>query len=585
MTLVSIVTPVYNEVDNIRPFVQEVGLALAQTGCDWEIVFVADPCSDGTVELIRDLGSTDARVKLVELTRRFGQPTATLAGLDFANGDAVIVMDVDLQDPPTAAAEMIRVWQRGALLVLGQRSTRTGEPLVKKAVARSGYAFLSRFSEVPIPENTGDFRLMDRSVVRKVQMFPETHGFLRGLVALVGYEPEVVYFDRPARHSGHTKYNKWLGSLKIGFNGIVGFSTALLNMATLLGLVSAVYNYNRRSAALNDILMNVFNLVAFSFYDDKYGFETAETIVSAREAAERVHEWLGAKFDASKLQLSPAPTILGVTYNLKAMQLEIKADRKEELTEEIFDILQRGFLDPGQAGKLKGKLMFGASQLWGKVGRAFLRALSERQYSKFTGKDALELTPALRLSLEQWIRLVKEGPPRPIEKVEPAKSDVVLFTDGATPEDDRSGQEGGTIGAVVFTRTGSPPLQFFESVPMEVVSRWLPRKTQIAMIELVATVVALETFRPMLQNKTLLLFVDAEAVEGALVKGYSAREDLCELVGIFWNLVLELNCLVYVDRVPTDANPADYPSRGNLVVGKQLGWSTCKAVWPGSVVN
>ena len=240
MSVVSVVTPVYNEVDNIRPFVEQMGAALAEAGCDWEIVFVADPCTDGTIELIRELGAVEPRVKLVELTRRFGQPTATLAGLDFACGDAVIVMDVDLQDPPSAAGEMIRRWEQGAVLVLGQRSTRTGEPLVKKAVARSGYAFLSRFSEVPIPENTGDFRLMDRSVVQKVQMFPETHGFLRGLVALVGYEPEVVYFDRPARHSGETKYNKWLGSLKIGFNGIVGFSTALLNIATLLGLVSAV---------------------------------------------------------------------------------------------------------------------------------------------------------------------------------------------------------------------------------------------------------------------------------------------------------------------------------------------------------
>ena len=240
MSLVSIVTPVFNEVDNVRPFVEQMSAALIETGCDWEIVFVADPCSDGTIDVIRELGRSDSRIKLVELTRRFGQPTATLAGLDFATGDAVIVMDADLQDPPAAAAEMIRTWQRGALVVLGQRSTRSGEPLLKKAVARSGYAFLSRFSEVPIPENTGDFRLMDRSVVHKVQMFPEAHGFLRGLVALVGYEPEVVYFDRPARHSGRTKYNKWLGSMKIGFNGIVGFSTALLNMATLLGLVSAV---------------------------------------------------------------------------------------------------------------------------------------------------------------------------------------------------------------------------------------------------------------------------------------------------------------------------------------------------------
>jgi len=259
MSLVSIVTPVYNEVDNIRPFVDQMSGALAETGCEWEIVFVADPCTDGTIELIQELGVADPRIKLVELTRRFGQPTATLAGLDFASGDAVIVMDVDLQDPPRVATEMVQRWHQGAKLVLGQRSTRTGEPLMKKAVARSGYAFLSRFSEVPIPENTGDFRLMDRSVVQRVQMFPETHGFLRGLVALVGYQPEVVYFDRPARHSGQTKYNRWLGSVRIGLNGVVGFSTALLNLATLTGVLSAAL------AALTAMGYFVATLVGFPF--------------------------------------------------------------------------------------------------------------------------------------------------------------------------------------------------------------------------------------------------------------------------------------------------------------------------------
>ena len=139
------------------------------------------------------------------------------------------------------------------------------------------------------------------------------------------------------------------------------------------GLVSAVYNYNRRSAAINEILCKLFNLVAFSFYDDKYGFEPVETVKSARLTAECIHHWLGAKFDQKKLQLSVAPTILGVTYNLERMQLEIKDDRKRDLTEEIGSILESDQLDPGTAGKLKGKLMFGASQLWGKVGRAFLK--------------------------------------------------------------------------------------------------------------------------------------------------------------------------------------------------------------------
>ena len=169
------------------------------------------------------------------------------------------------------------------------------------------------------------------------------------------------------------------------------------------GLVSAVYNYNRRSAAINECLIKLFGLVAFSFYDDKYGFEPAETIVSAKLTAECVHTWLGAKFDQKKLQLSDSPTILGVTYNLDKMQLEIKEDRRADLISEISSILESGLLDPGTAGKLKGKLMFGASQLWGKVGRAYLRVISERQYMRFPVGPKFGLDPPLRAALQHAV--------------------------------------------------------------------------------------------------------------------------------------------------------------------------------------
>ena len=129
------------------------------------------------------------------------------------------------------------------------------------------------------------------------------------------------------------------------------------------GLVSAVYNYNRRSAAINEIQVKLFDLAAFSFYDDKYGFETMCTVRSARHVAQCVHWWLGALFDQKKLQISQSPGILGVTYNLEAMFLEIKPDRRTDLIEELDEILEADVLEPGLAGKLKGKLMFGASQL------------------------------------------------------------------------------------------------------------------------------------------------------------------------------------------------------------------------------
>ena len=165
------------------------------------------------------------------------------------------------------------------------------------------------------------------------------------------------------------------------------------------GLVAAVYNYNRRSAAISDILVHLFNMVAFNFYDDKYDFEADFTTPSAKFVAESVHFWLGAVFDDKKLQLSFSPVVLGVTFNLESLVLEIKEQRRQELVDMIDGILSSGVLDPGTAGKLKGQLMFGSSQLWGKVGRAFFRPLSERQYSKDRSSDRMELNPALESSL------------------------------------------------------------------------------------------------------------------------------------------------------------------------------------------
>ena len=364
---------------------------------------------------------------------------------------------------------------------------------------------------------------------------------------------------------------------KVAFFVMIGHS---------FGLVSAVYNYNRRSALLDEILRNVFKLVSFNFYDDKFGFETALTVGSAFACAELVHTWLGALFDADKLQLGQSVDVLGVTYDLKALVLRIKEGRKADLIDEINSIKSSGFLEPGHAGKLKGKLMFGASQLWGKVGRAFLLAFSERQYSRgFKHDDHVLLSKPLLLALDQWIKLINSGPPREINELRPAPAQVIVFTDGFTPDQRKKETGSSKVGAVMFAREMRLPAQFCEVVPPEVIAKWLPRSTQICMVELLATVLALQTFRDYLAGKTLILLVDAEAVEGALVKGYSARSDLCELVGVFWDLVLELKCLVYIDRVPTDANCSDCPSRDKLEVGEALGWKTVKAVWPKAVLD
>ena len=349
------------------------------------------------------------------------------------------------------------------------------------------------------------------------------------------------------------------------------------------GLVSAVYNYNRRSVAINEFLVSIFGLVAFSFYDDKYGFETKETVEVAHAVAQTVHFWLGAQFEAKKLQLSRDPTILGVTYNLVDMALEIKQSRREELVEEIDSILSCGLLDPGSAGKLKGKLMFGASQLWGKVGRAFLRPISERQYARFPLSDGFTLDEALRFSLSHWRHLVEFGPPRPIDVRAEKPADSVIFTDGFTPDPRKRENLPDRVGAVLFDRRLTQALQFSEVIPKAAQKFWAIRKTQIVPVEMVAPILALGTFRDRLFGADLILLIDSEAVEAALIKGYSSKEDLCILISIFWDLVFELRIRVFIDRVATDANPSDWPSRGDLEKGERAGWRSVKAVWPSAL--
>ena len=239
----SIVVPVYNEVGNITEFLTRVIPILVENVETYEIIFSVDPSTDGTEDLIEKAHNLNPNIKMIRFSRRFGQPTATLAGLDFCSGRAALVMDVDLQDPPELIPELLTKWKEGFAVVYGKRRHRDGETWLKKLTAKVGYGLIDRFGDVKIPRDTGDFRLIDRIVIDELKRFPETHGFLRGLVALVGYKQTEVIFDRPARHSGKGNYNRFFGSLKIGLNGIVGFSSALLNLSTVLGFLAALTSF------------------------------------------------------------------------------------------------------------------------------------------------------------------------------------------------------------------------------------------------------------------------------------------------------------------------------------------------------
>jgi dolichol-phosphate mannosyltransferase len=234
--LLSVVIPTYNEQENVPQMYARLCQALDELGIEWEVIFSVDPCIDRTEELIVQLCHEDARVKMLRFSRRFGQPMATIAGMEAARGDAVVVVDCDLQDPPELIPELVRRWQEGYDVVYAQRRTRAGETLPKRIVSAVGYRLIKRIADVEIPPNTGDFRLMSRRVVDNVVSLKEGHGFLRGLVGLVGFRQVSVLYDRDSRAAGRTKYNRFMGSVLIGLNGIVGFSRYPLQLISLMGM-------------------------------------------------------------------------------------------------------------------------------------------------------------------------------------------------------------------------------------------------------------------------------------------------------------------------------------------------------------
>lgn len=269
--LLSIVVPVYKEEKNIPEFLRRLQPILAGITEDYEIIFSMDPSPDRTEAVILEHRSTDERLKLLKFSRRFGQPMAILAGLHYSAGDAVVVMDVDMQDPPELVGEMVAQWRAGYDVVLPQRRQRTGEPWLKKLVSHVGYRVINRIADVQIPPNTGDFRLMSRRVVTELLRLRESHGFLRGMVAVVGFKQCIIPFDRPARHAGATNYNRFLGSLRIGFNGIFCFSTYALQLSTMMGFVIAGFSF---------LLMAIYLFYKFMGWQILWGNPTLVILIS-----------------------------------------------------------------------------------------------------------------------------------------------------------------------------------------------------------------------------------------------------------------------------------------------------------------
>ena len=241
--LISVVVPVYREEGNIRPFLERTEAVLGRMAVPYEILFVLDPCPDRTEAVILAEIARNPRIKLLVMSRRFGQPAATLAGLLSCEGESCVVTDVDLQDPPELIEAMYGKLRGGCEVVYAKRRSRKGETVVKRLISWLGYKVIAALSDVPIPRDTGDFRIVTRRVIEELRRLNESHGFLRGMVAYVGFKQDFVEYDRDERFSGRGNYNRLTGSLRIGLNGLIGFSRRPLQLMSIVGVVFAGFSF------------------------------------------------------------------------------------------------------------------------------------------------------------------------------------------------------------------------------------------------------------------------------------------------------------------------------------------------------
>lgn len=234
----SIIAPIFNEAESIPELYRRVKEVMDSTGEPWELVLIDDGSRDGSTDMLRELGAADSRVRPVIFARNFGHQIAVTAGWDYARGDAVIVIDADLQDPPEVILDLIAKWREGYEVVYAVRAEREGESKFKLWTAALFYRLIYRITDVEIPLDAGDFRLMDRKVINVLTSMHERHRFLRGMSSWVGFKQVGVPYKRAARFAGETKY-PFKKMLKLAINAITGFSFFPLQLATYLGFIAA----------------------------------------------------------------------------------------------------------------------------------------------------------------------------------------------------------------------------------------------------------------------------------------------------------------------------------------------------------
>ncbi|MBU3539659.1 glycosyltransferase family 2 protein [Polynucleobacter sp. UB-Tiil-W10] len=239
----SLVVPVFNEADSITPFINKVkSVFSSQPDIGLEIIFINDGSSDQTLENLIEEQTLLPIIKIIDLSRNFGKEAAITAGLEQSKGDAVVVIDVDLQDPPELILPMLEKWQEGFEVVLACRSNRESDSWLKRASANGFYWVHNLLSNPKIPANVGDFRLMDRVVVEALKQLPETHRFMKGLFSWVGFNSTVIHYSRPKREFGVSKFNGWK-LWNFALEGLTSFSTDPLRIWTYIGLFVSLSSF------------------------------------------------------------------------------------------------------------------------------------------------------------------------------------------------------------------------------------------------------------------------------------------------------------------------------------------------------
>lgn len=236
---VSVVIPCFNEEQVIAECHARVGGVLQALGRSYEIVYVDDGSRDSTLDRLRAIYDSDASVTVIELSRNFGHQTAVTAGLDVAQGEAVVIIDADLQDPPELIAKMVELWREGYDVVYGVRHSRDGESGFKLWTAKTFYRLINRMSDVEIPLDAGDFRLLDRKAVEAMKRLPERHRLLRGMCSWIGFKQIGLPYARAPRFAGTTKY-PLRKMIRLAIDGVASFSTVPLRFVSLAGVISAV---------------------------------------------------------------------------------------------------------------------------------------------------------------------------------------------------------------------------------------------------------------------------------------------------------------------------------------------------------